>query len=131
MTEQTKDTFEQWCIVEIFGHERIAGKVTEQRIGGSSFVRVDVPDINGQQGFTRLYGEKAIYSITPVSEDIARRAAAKMQVQPVSVYQLAAPSLTPDEEADAHRDGPDFDPDDDEDDDDTGREEDDFGDDDD
>lgn len=32
MTEQTKETFEQWCIVEIFGHERIAGRVTEQRI---------------------------------------------------------------------------------------------------
>lgn len=98
MTEQTKDTFDQWCILEIFGHERIAGRVTEQRIGGSSFVRVDVPGLNGADGFTRLYGEKAIYSITPVSEDIARRAAAKMQVEPVNVYQLAAPANNDDDD---------------------------------
>ena len=91
MTEQTNQTFDQWCIVEIFGHERIAGRVTEQIIGGCSFVRVDVPEIEGQPGFTRLYGEKAIYSITPAAEDIVRRAAVAMRVVPVHVYQLAAP----------------------------------------
>jgi hypothetical protein len=97
MTEQTKNTFDQWCIVEIFGHERIAGRVIEQLIGGSSFVRVDVPELEGCPGFTRLYGEKAIYSITPVSEEIARRAAAGMQVKPVNVFQLAAPNSQEDE----------------------------------
>ena len=37
------DKFDHWCIVELFGHNQIAGKVTEQAIGGQSFVRVDVP----------------------------------------------------------------------------------------
>ena len=35
--------FEQTCIVELMGHNMIAGKVTEQTIGGQGFVRVDVP----------------------------------------------------------------------------------------
>lgn len=35
-TPQPDQTFDQWCIVEIFGHERIAGRVTEQRIGGTT-----------------------------------------------------------------------------------------------
>ena len=43
MDQQPEKAFEQWAIVEIFGHQRIAGKVTEQTIGGCSFVRVDVP----------------------------------------------------------------------------------------
>lgn len=37
------EKFEHWCVVEIFGHTRIAGFVTEQTIGGQSFVRVGVP----------------------------------------------------------------------------------------
>ena len=34
-------SFDSWAIVEIFGHQTFAGRVTEQAIGGASFVRVD------------------------------------------------------------------------------------------
>lgn len=106
MTEQGQAaTFRQWALVEIFGHERIAGEVSEQTIGGEGFIRVDVPAVNGQAAFTRLYGGKAIYSITPVSEDIARRAAASMQARPVTVYLLPTPS----EQDDDLDEGPDED----------------------
>jgi hypothetical protein len=86
------DAFRAWAIVEIFGHERIAGEVSEQIVAGHGFVRVDVPALDGQAAFTRLYGQAAIYSITPVSEDIARRAAAGMRVRPVNVYLAALPA---------------------------------------
>ncbi len=49
MTEQK---FEAWAIVELFGHQKIAGRLTEQTIGGCHFLRVDVPDVNGRPGFT-------------------------------------------------------------------------------
>jgi hypothetical protein len=42
--------FDQWCIVELFGHTKIAGKVSEAQIGGQSFIRVDVPQIEHQAG---------------------------------------------------------------------------------
>lgn len=103
-----EQTFDQWCIVEIFGHERIAGRVTSQVIGGASFVRVDVPECNGQPAFTRMYGEKAIYSITPVSEEIATRAATAMHVTPVNVYQLPAPVAHNDDDFDDDEDQPSF-----------------------
>src|SRR5690242_12019628 len=80
------DRFKQWCIVELFGHQVIAGLVSEQQIGSSSFVRVDVPDTDGQPGYTKLYGEKAIYAITPCNEETARRAAAGLNQPPVSEY---------------------------------------------
>jgi hypothetical protein len=91
-------SFDQFCIVELFGHSRIAGRVTEQVIGGQGFVRVDVPELSKDRyneetpAFTRLYGPGAIYSITPVDEETARQAALSMRVAPVNVY-LAAPQL--------------------------------------
>jgi len=33
-----KSTFESWAIVEVMGHRQFAGLVTEQTIGGASFV---------------------------------------------------------------------------------------------
>lgn len=80
------ETFESWCIVELFGHQRIAGLVTEQTIGGSSFVRVDVPANGDTPEYTRLFGNGAIYAINPVSETVARAAAAQYRSVPVSIY---------------------------------------------
>ena len=60
--------FEQFAIVELFGHNIIAGKVTEQVIGGQGFVRVDVPTVDDHEGFTKFYGAGAIYAITPCDE---------------------------------------------------------------
>ncbi len=106
MPEAT-EKFDSWAVVELFGHQKIAGRVTEQSIGGSSFVRVDVPAVNDTPEFTKLFGDKAIYSITPCSEEFARLAAGRIQAQPVSVYvpqlypqdeprQIAGPSDSPD-----------------------------------
>ena len=90
MKEQPK--IEQWAVVELFGHQKIAGLLTEATIGGCSFVRVDVPENGDSPGFTKLYGNGAIYAISFVTEDIARRAASYYEVKPVQSYEL--PKLT-------------------------------------
>lgn len=94
MSESAK--FDEWAIVEVMGHQRYAGKVTEQAIGGCNFVRVDVPRIEAdgrnpeQQAFTKLLGQSSIFAITPVSEAVARHVAAQMRAAPVHVYDLPA-----------------------------------------
>lgn len=87
--------FKQWCVVELFGHSMIAGLVGEQQIGGSSFVRVDVPATESQEAYTKLYGPGAIYAITPVDEETCRRAVANMTQPPVELWRFRAtvPSL--------------------------------------
>lgn len=82
------EKFDQHAIIELMGHQRIAGRVTEQAIGGTSFVRVDVPEIDGRPGFTKLFGSSAIYAITFVDEDIARAAAKQYRPAPVDYYTL-------------------------------------------
>ena len=84
--DQQTEKFDSWAIVEVFGHQKFAGRVTEQALGGASFVRVDVPAVNGSSAFTKLFGASAIYSITPVSEDLARKAVQACHSEPISVY---------------------------------------------
>jgi hypothetical protein len=80
------DKFEQWGVVELFGHSRIAGRVSEQTIGGCSFIRVDVPAVNGNQPFTRLYGQNAIYAMTFTDEETATAAAKMFQERPIDEW---------------------------------------------
>jgi len=44
----TDNTFDVWAILEIMGHTRIAGRVTEQALGGSALIRVDVPALKAR-----------------------------------------------------------------------------------
>jgi hypothetical protein len=97
------DKLETWAVVELFGHDRIAGYVTEQEVAGSAFVRVDVPDLDGEPGFSKLFGPSAIYSLTPVTEDVARVACQRFAVRPLGTWTpsvlraLPAPTIDQDE----------------------------------
>lgn len=83
-----KKQFEEWAIVEMFGHQRIAGRVSEQQVGGCSFVRVDVPGDNGKPGFTKLIGQGSIYAITITDEESARAVAAYIKPEPMDKWSI-------------------------------------------
>ena len=102
MSEQEK--FDSWAVVELFGHQQIAGRVTEASIGGCSFLRVDVPDQPAIPGdaayqwdkgqpatptYTRYFGNGAIYAMSPCTEAAARGVAARIRVKPPIVYDPA------------------------------------------
>ena len=76
----------QWAIVELFGHKAVAGYVTGDVQMSEAMLRIDVPATSGYPAFTQFYGVKAIYCMTPVSEEVARRTAERNQTNPVSVY---------------------------------------------
>jgi hypothetical protein len=87
------------------GHRQFAGYVTEQAIGGTSFVRVDVPEVFAERqvgtraglsqevlpAFTKLLGAGSIYAISPCTEETARAFASRLQTRSFSVYE--APRL--------------------------------------
>lgn len=82
----TEEKFEHWALVEVMGHLRLAGRVSEQVLAGASFVRVDIPAVDGKQPFTRLFGASAIYSVTIVDEETAKLAAAQLRTAPMDEW---------------------------------------------
>jgi hypothetical protein len=80
--------FEEWALLELFGHQRLAGRVTEAQIAGGAFVRVDVPDAKGRIALTKYLNPTAIYSISPCDENVAVAAAQRIDAAPIQRYQL-------------------------------------------
>jgi len=76
----------QWAIVELMGHKVVAGRVCKSEMMGGPLLRVDVPATSAYPEYTQFYGTAAIYALTFVSEEVARRTAEHQQVNPVSVY---------------------------------------------
>ena len=88
MSNEQAPAFDEWAIVDVMGHQRYIGKVTEQVIAGKGFVRVDIPETEKTQAWTKLIGTDSIYAITPVSKDIAVAMAKKRQDVPINAYDL-------------------------------------------
>jgi hypothetical protein len=88
MSDTAETKFDSWAMVELFGHQKIVGKVTESTIAGGAFLRVDVPAWKGDKAFTRFYGPGAIYSINPVTEEIAIGLLERYRHEPVNRYEL-------------------------------------------
>lgn len=89
MPEQNSggEVFDQWAIVDVMGHQRYVGKVTEQVIAGCGFIRIDIPATDKAEAWTKLVGTGSIYAITPVAEQVARKAATR-QAAPVQAWEL-------------------------------------------
>ena len=95
MTEK-ETTFEGWAILELMGHRRLAGYVTETEIAGAGVLRLDVPDgSEGEEGgvfATQFYAPSALYCLTPTTEEIARAVASRTRPAPVQRWELPAAS---------------------------------------
>lgn len=102
------DRFDEWAIVELMGHQRMAGRVIEATIAGAAMLRIDVPAIEiddtpfGEPqrmrtvpAYTRFVSPAAVYAINPTTEDVARRAARYCAAEPLKAYapEPTAPQL--------------------------------------
>lgn len=73
-----------WAIVELMGHVKLAGKLTEEEKFGSKMGRLDIPK---DEGFvTQLFGGGSVYRITIVTEEVARQVNKMTTSAPVSPW---------------------------------------------
>lgn len=84
--------FEQWAILELMGHVRLAGKVTEEEHFGAKLGRIDIP--NGDGFTTQWFSGGSIYRLTPTTEEIARGVALRNQPEPVHRWELPLATLS-------------------------------------
>lgn len=114
MSDEVK--FEGWSVLELMGHRKLGGYVTETTVAGAGFLRIDVPGANGEPVVTQFVSPQSVYALTPVTEAMARAVAARNVPQPVARWELPAAKdadENPQQAMDALRDGDDLDGDDD------------------
>ncbi len=89
----------EWGIVELLGHVRLAGRVSEVERFGAKLGRIDIPDVSAGAApdavlSTQFFNGSSLYRYTPCSEDAARAVAKSNQPQPVKPWELP-PQLPP------------------------------------
>ena len=83
-------TIDGWAILELMGHRRLGGQVSEAMIAGASFIRIDVPGHGVDPVATQFYAPGAVYCITPTTEETARAVAITNRPAPVQRWELPA-----------------------------------------
>jgi hypothetical protein len=78
---------QSWAIVELMGHVRLAGMITEENHFGAVVGRVDIPQEDGT-AVTQFFGGGSIYRLTPTTEEIARAIALQDKPKPIQPWEL-------------------------------------------
>lgn len=84
-SEPKEPSFEGWAVVELMGHRKITGRVSEATLAGGAFLRIDVPS---SPPATQFYAPAAIYCITPTTEATARGYAQRNVPEPVTRWEM-------------------------------------------
>lgn len=79
--------FKAWAVLEVMGHRKIAGLVTEVEFAGATMLRIEVPS---DPPVVQLYGGKSIFAITEETEERCRGYAARHRPEVISRYELPA-----------------------------------------
>jgi len=86
-----KEQFDSWAILELMGHRRLAGRVSEVELAGHGMLRIDVPTAAPGGFITQYYSPSSMYALSPTTEEIARAVAKRNRPEPVYAFELPAP----------------------------------------
>lgn len=83
-------------VLELMGHRRLFGYLSEVEVAGSSFLRIDMPTNSDGEQVTQLYSPSAVYAITPTSDEIVQSMAPANSPKPVCRFELPLEEKTSD-----------------------------------
>lgn len=87
INQTAADKFASWAFLELMGHRKLAGFVTETEVAGGKFLRIDVTDSDGKS-LSQFYRPEAVYCITPTTETMVRAWTQNNSAAPVHRYEL-------------------------------------------
>lgn len=73
LIDKNQETIETWAYIEIMGHSRIAGRISQRKLGADVMWQIDVPKSDEGFSHSELYAPAAIFSIKPTTEEWCRR----------------------------------------------------------
>ncbi len=87
MTDTTTDTAAPqdfgWVLLELMGHRQRIGQAREEYVGSGKMIRIDIPIGEDGDVVTEFYGTNAVYSLRPISEEVAKDHWAAKDPRPV------------------------------------------------
>jgi hypothetical protein len=92
MTDEIKP-IQAWAVVELMGHVKIAGQVSEETHFGTVLGRLDIPEIGDKPALTIFFGGSSIFRITPCTEEVAKLVLQQNFQAPIVAYQLPRPKF--------------------------------------
>ncbi len=102
--EEAQTLPEMWAVIELFGHQKAAGKLSTQVLGAACLLRLDVPEITRKRrqfdytqnhwnefeettpAHTRFLGVGSIYAINPCAENVVRNILREISAGPIQEY---------------------------------------------
>lgn len=84
--EAPPETPEVWAVVEMFGHIKMAGRLTEEERFGGKAGRLDIPTESGAYA-TSYFTSSSLFRLTIVTEATARAVAKQSWPRPVEPYE--------------------------------------------
>lgn len=88
---------DQWAIVELMGHRRLAGRASEEQHFGVPMLRLEVPAADGFT--THYFGGAAPYAVHPTTEETARAVARESDPEPINRWDARRLLQAPEETA--------------------------------
>lgn len=85
---ETAPQIDTWACLELMGHVRVYGKITEEEHFGQKLGRIEIP--TGEDTWqTQFFGGSSVYRISPCDEETARKMAGYRRPQ-ISQYSSRA-----------------------------------------
>lgn len=76
-----------WAVVELMGHVKLAGRVSETTMFGATMMRIDMPTDDGRHLVQFIDPSSgSVYRITPTTETEARKIGLQ-RMEPISAYE--------------------------------------------
>lgn len=88
--EVKTEQFDQFCLVELMGRQRLAGRVTERVIAGQGFLEVQVPETTHSPKFTRFIAPGSLYALNPIDEQTMLAYAEGLRAKPIDAWDINA-----------------------------------------
>jgi len=95
MSEATNDSTAPqdfgWVLLELMGHRQRIGRAREEYVGSGKMIRIDIPTEDDGE-VTEFYSTNAVYSLRPISEEVAKDHWAARDPRPVRPAEYRASS---------------------------------------